>query len=77
MTVAEMRAMEALVDLNGKVPQVELRDLFAMNALSFLCGGNWNGTAKSWVLDKEDFSKDVATAAYKVADAMLEARRGK
>lgn len=75
MTVAEEKTMYAIQDMNHKLPAVSLRDLFAMNALSFLAGGNWNGTAKSWTINDSEFAKDVAKAAYKIADAMLEARK--
>ena len=68
-------AENAIISMNRKMPQVELRDLFAMNALSFLSGGNWNGTSGDWILKKDESSKTIATIAYKIADAMLEARK--
>ena len=74
MTVAEEKTMYAIQDMNHKLPAVSLRDLFAINTFSFLASGNWK-TAESWTIKKDRFAKDVAEAAYKIADAMLEARK--
>ena len=74
MTVAEEKTMYAIQDMNHKLPAVSLRDLFAMNVLSFLAGDNWK-TTKSWTVKYSEFAKDVAKAAYTIADAMLEARK--
>ena len=65
-TMEELRTMESIQSINRKLPDLELRDLFAMNAMtgfhrgSLWTGGDWDG---------------VAERCYKLADAMLEARR--
>ena len=63
-TIGEEMAENAIISMNRKIPQAELRDLFAMNAL--------NGMLAS------DYSIDgIAERSYMIADAMLEARRTK
>lgn len=64
-TIEEQRTMIAIQQLNRKVPEVTLRDLFAMNSLNAL-------------LQKpiESF-ETVAEQSYRLADAMLEARQKK
>lgn len=55
-----------------KINDIELRDLFAMQALNGILGGNvkFDGT--------NDFSPELlAFGAYRLADAMLEARKKK
>lgn len=67
MTVIERDTMEAIQSLNQKIPDVELRDLFAMSALQgSLANPNTFG-------DSEDF----AIRAYDYADEMLKARKRK
>lgn len=62
-TVEEQRTMQAIQQLNRKIPEVTLRDLFAMSSLNAL-------------LQKpiESF-ETVAEQSYRIADAMLEARK--
>ena len=63
-TIGEEMAENAIISMNRKIPQAELRDLFAMNAL--------NGMLAN------DYSIDgIAERSYMIADAMLEARRTK
>jgi hypothetical protein len=63
MTVEEQRTMQAIQNINRKLPDVELRDLFAMNSLNTL-------------LQKPIESFEVvAKQSYLIADAMLEARK--
>ena len=44
MTVLEQRTMEAVMQINDKIPEMELRDLFAMHILGAFGGGSWNGS---------------------------------
>lgn len=69
MTVIEQRTMESIQSINQKIPNVQLRDLFAMNALNgLLACVNTSWVNTSW--DEMDF----AEKSYKFADAMLVAR---
>lgn len=76
MTMEELRTMEAVQDMNRKLPQVELRDLFAMNTLAAFGGGSWNGSYLN-ILNKNvnGHIEMAAKVAYKVADAMMKARK--
>lgn len=65
-TIEEQRTMIAIQQLNAKVPEVTLRDLFAMSVLNGLISGRY-------VTDVN--KKDIAKLAYKQADVMLEARK--
>lgn len=65
-TIEEQRTMIAIQQLNAKVPEVTLRDLFAMSVLNGLISGRY-------VTDVN--KKDIAELAYKQADVMLEARK--
>ena len=69
-TVGEQRTMAAIQAIAGNITEVELRDLFAMNALNGLMIVNQR-VEGSW--SAEAFSKK----AYEYADAMLVARRKK
>lgn len=62
-TVEEQRTMIAIQNINRKLPEVTLRDLFAMSALNSLIQINMS-----------PFDK-IAKFAYCFADAMLEARK--
>lgn len=66
MTVEEQRTMHSIQKLNAKIPEVTLRDLFAMNIISGMIATNL-------ILD-EEFLLGYSKKAYKIADAMLEAR---
>lgn len=66
-TVEEHRTMDAIQCINQKIPELKLRDLFAMHALNgMIINANVPG--------KES---DFARWAYEYADAMLEARKEK
>jgi len=66
-TVGEQRTMMAIQDFCEKVPEIQLRDLFAMSALNgLLACQNTNGSAD-----------EFAFGAYRFADAMILARRKK
>lgn len=62
-TMEEMRTMEAIQSISHKIPEVTLRDMFAMQALNGLLSGNWYTF------------KEIPKAAYELADAMLIARK--
>ena len=65
MTVEEQRTMRAIQNINKKLPEVTLRDLFAMSVI--------NGMSANDDLN-DDTLEHLAELAYKQADAMLEAR---
>lgn len=57
--------MDSIQELNRKMPELELRDLFAMNALNgILASPDYSGTPEQ-----------LADYAYQYADAMIKARR--
>ena len=66
MTVEEQRTMQAIQNMNRKMPEVTLRDLFAMSAL--------NGTLRGTTYTNEEIKIKVEQS-YRIADAMLEARK--
>ena len=66
-TVGEQRTMMAIQSMNEKMPDLDLRDLFAMNALNgILANGDFHGSPDQY-----------AVTAYTFADAMIVARRKK
>ena len=67
-TMEEVRTMEAIQCINQKIPELSLRDMFAMNIVSGMV---------SWEDWRDYEPKDFATQAYQIADAMLEARKKK
>ena len=67
MVTFEPWFMHTIQAINHKMPDVELRDLFAMHALSGLVQGDW-GTADC---------ETMAVTSYRLADEMLKARRKK
>lgn len=66
MTTVEQRTHEAIQDINRKLPDLELRDLFAMGSIA---GMSSNSDFNNHTLE------DLAELAYKQADAMLKARK--
>lgn len=65
MTIEEQRTMQAIQRLNAKVPEVTLRDLFAMSVIQ---------TQVKDCLYADNEIKEMAKQSYRIADAMLEAR---
>ena len=65
-TVEEQRTMIAIQQLNRKVPEVTLRDLFAMSIIQT--------QVKDCLYDDNEI-KAMAEQTYRIADAMLEARK--
>lgn len=59
------------------ISDLELRDLFAMHILGSFGGGSWNGSYLNILDENPAQIEKTARVAYKVADAMLEARNGK
>lgn len=66
MTREEQSTMQAIQQLNRKIPEVTLRDLFAMSVI--------NGMSANIDLNN-DTLEHLAELSYKQADAMLEARK--
>lgn len=66
MTIEEQNTMKAIQNINRKLPDIELRDLFAMNALFALVNARDN-SCYSCIGTAED--------AYNLADSMLKARK--
>ena len=67
MEVCVYHALDSINEINRKIPDVTLRDIFAMNAL--------NG-----ILASPDFSGSpevITETAYQYADAMIQARKKK
>lgn len=63
MTREEQDTMKAIQNINKKLPNLELRDLFAMSSLNAL-------------LQKPIESFEIVTEqSYRIADAMIEARK--
>lgn len=65
--IGEQQTMAAIQNINQKIPELKLRDLFAMHALSGLVQGDW-GTADC---------ETMAKTSYRLADEMLKARSKK
>lgn len=67
MEVCVYHALDSINEINRKMPEVTLRDFFAMNAL--------NG-----ILASPDFAGTpfvISKIAYEYADAMIQARKKK
>lgn len=65
MTREEQDTMKAIQMINKKIPEVTLRDLFAMNAMNALINARDN-SCYSYIGTVQD--------AYNLADTMLEVR---
>lgn len=67
MEVCVYHALDSINEINRKMPDIELRDLFAMYAMQgFISKSYFN-------VDEHDLPK----MAYELADAMLKARKQK
>lgn len=72
MTREVQTTMYAIQRINQKIPDIELRDLFAMHALNGLM------VQSEGLSDPEFWNFDtVASIAYEAADAMIKARSKK
>lgn len=67
MNVLEQQTLEHLCNLDSKIPNLTLRDVFAMSALNGFISGRY--IADMCV-------KDIAELAYKQADEMIKVRKG-
>ena len=65
MEVCVYHTLDSINEINRKMPEVTLRDLFAMNALNgILSQGDYHGSERQY-----------AEQAYNFADAMIAARK--
>ena len=67
MTREELSTMIAIQNINRKLPDLELRDLFAMSVIQTIDNNH--------LFDDEIELEMRAKYCYRVADAMLEARK--
>ena len=67
-TMEELHTMSAIQSINQKLPDLELRDLFAMNIISGMASQQWIENV---------YESHTAEFAYKLADAMIIARKKK
>lgn len=68
MNVLEQQTMEHLCNLDSKIPNLTLRDLFAMSALTGMYANDTNFADASY--------HDIAEIAYKQAEEMIKVRKG-
>ena len=68
-TIEEHQTMAAIQCINQKMPEVELRDLFAMSSM--------NALIRVRHTDYEMTEDDFAKLSYQYADSMLKARSKK
>ena len=68
MEVCVYNALDSINEINRKMPEVTLRDLFAMSALQGILPTPYGQGAEN---------ENVAASAYAIADAMLQARKKK
>ena len=81
MEVCVYHALDSINEINRKMPEITLRDIFAMNAMNGILNDNMR-TAVDDILrndekDKDFWTERIAAASYKMADAMLQARKKK
>ena len=81
MEVYVYHALDSINEINRKMPEITLRDIFAMNAMNGILNDNMR-TAVDDILrndekDKDFWTERIAAASYKMADAMLQARKKK
>lgn len=81
MEVCVYHALDSINEINRKMPEITLRDMFAMNAMNGILNDNMR-TAVDDILrndenDKDFWTERIAAASYKMADAMLQVRKKK
>ena len=81
MEACVYHALDSINEINRKMPEITLRDMFAMNAMNGILNDNMR-TAVDDILrndekDKDFWTERIAAASYKMADAMLQARKKK
>lgn len=69
-TREESITMAAIQSINEKLPDLELRDMFAMSALQALIPTPWGQSS-------DTSYEAISDTAYSIADAMIEAREKK
>ena len=68
MEVCVYHALDSINEINRKIPEVTLRDLFAMSALQGILPTSYGQNANN---------ENVAASAYALADEMIKARKRK
>jgi len=81
MEVCVYHALDSINEINRKMPEITLRDMFAMNAMNGILNDHMR-TAVDDILrndekDRDFWTERIAAASYKMADAMLQARKKK
>jgi hypothetical protein len=69
-TKEESTTMAAIQSINEKLPDLELRDMFAMSALQALIPTPWGQSS-------DTSFEAISDTAYSIADEMIEARKKK
>ena len=69
MEVCVYHALDSINEINRKMPDVNLRDLFAMNALQGMLSTSYYGDPAK--------HQDITELAYAIADEMIKARKRK
>lgn len=67
-TREESITMAAIQSINEKLPDLELRDMFAMSALQALIPTHWGQSS-------DTSFEAISDTAYSIADEMIEARK--
>lgn len=68
MNILEQQTMEHLCNLDSKIPELTLRDLFAMSALNGMYANDTHYTDATY--------HDFAVMAYEQAEEMIKVRKG-
>lgn len=68
MNVLEQQTLEHLCNLDSKIPNLTLRDLFAMSTLTGMYASYTHFTDASF--------RDFAVLAYRQAEEMIKVRKG-
>lgn len=68
MNALEQQTMEHLCNLDSKIPNLTLRDLFAMSALTGMYANDTHFADASY--------RDYAEMAYRQAEEMIKVRKG-
>lgn len=81
MEVCVYHALDSINEINRKMPEITLRDLFAMNAMNGIMNDNMRTSVDDILRndekDKDFWTERIAEASYKLADAMIKARKKK
>lgn len=66
MTVIETRALESIVAINNKIPNMTLRDYFAGQVLAGM---------GEYLMNNKDSIDEISETCYRIADSMIERRK--